>query len=174
MFGRSERGSRSGPGRIFGRSRRQAAGAIGKLSGIRPQGWSVVQTGRKWTASGSNGDRYLRGFWDSRRGGFYRLALFALAGWGIYNLIGSGHGLLRLRALAHQEAELRQRYSTLVEQTRQAEDELREDPALGLERGLREKYMKSRKNEIVYYVRRVPGSADSSAQGAAADTGSGR
>ncbi len=160
---------------MFGRRSRRFSGSsnggravLSGLSNLKPRGWSVVEKGRRWTEPGSEGDRYLRHLWGSRRGGLYRIALAALAAYGLYNLLASGHGLLRIQALAREEATLRERRTMLVEQKTQVEDEINEPRSLSDERGLREKYLQRRKNEIVFYAHRAPAGAagDSSAPGA--------
>jgi cell division protein FtsB len=121
----------------------------------RPVGWSVIQPQNRKGPSSAPGERYLRNLWVSRKGGFYRLALLALALWGAYSVVGSSHGLLQLRALAREEAGLKAQLSEAQEESRLVQNELQEGAAVGLERGLREKYLKSRPNEIVYHLRRT-------------------
>ena len=119
----------------------------------------MLQPLRPRSQARDGGERYLRNFWVSRRGGFYRLALIVLTAWGGYNLIGSSHGVLHLRALAREEAELKDRLREKTAESHQVAHELREDPMVEMERGLREKYFQSREGEIVYRLRRSGGTA---------------
>jgi cell division protein FtsB len=139
----------------------------------RPRGWSVLQAASGIGALTRDRDRYLRDIWVSRRHGFYRLALAGLAIWGGYNLIGSGSGFLRLRELHRQEIALRARCADLAAETRQLRRELSEDPVLSAERGIREKYRRSRPNEIIYQIERSPDPVGSDSTAVGPGTGSG-
>jgi hypothetical protein len=127
----------------------------------RPAGWSIIQPPGRRGAQGQAGEQYLRKFWVSRRGGFYRLAILALAAWGTYSIVGTSHGLVQLQALAQQETNLRARKAEILEESRQVQNQLLEGPAVGMERGLRERFRESRKNEIVYDLKRTQMPADS-------------
>jgi len=112
-------------------------------------------------AENRNGDRYLRMLWVSRRGHFFKLTLWILALWGGYSLIASDHGLLHLRQLRREAVELDAVHAGLVQEQRQVQNEMAEDPNVSIERGLREKYRKSRPGEIVYRTKVLQAPVDS-------------
>ena len=131
----------------------------------RPRGWSVLQAGSPLGSLSRGHERYLREFWQSRRGGLSRLGLGILALWGAYSIIGSDYGLLRLRLLRARESQLQRRVAELTAETGQVQRHLQEDPLTGMERGIREKYRKSKPNEIIYQLEREPEpAADSTAR----------
>jgi hypothetical protein len=135
-----------------------------RLKARRPRGWSLTNVSLRSVTESRSGDRYLRTFWVSRRGRFIKLAIWVLVICGAYNLVASDHGFMRLRTLHREEAAWNERHAALVENYRQATNQVEEDAAVSIERGLREKYRKSRPGEIVYRTKVVtlPAEADSS------------
>lgn len=127
-----------------------------RLRAGKPRGWSITTSSLRSAAENRAENRYLRHLWVSRRGGFMKLALWILALLGTHSLVASDHGLLHLRALRREEAALDARHAALAEEHRQMQNEVAEDGSLSIERGLREKYRKSRPGEIIYRTKAVP------------------
>ena len=123
---------------------------------MRPRGWSVLSVRPSLGSLPRGHDRYLRSLWETRRRGLSRAGLVLLALWGSYSLIGSDHGLLRLQMLRRQETDLQGRVQDLTVETHRIQRQLNEDPLTEMERPMREKYRKSKPNEIVYRVERTP------------------
>jgi cell division protein FtsB len=144
-----------------------------RIKARKPRGWSISNMALRTVTEGRGGDRYLRMFWVSRRKRFITLGLWVLALCGAYNLIASDHGVARLRALHREEAGLNAQHAALIEEYRQATNQVTEDPAVSIERGLREKYRKSRPGEIVYRTKILQQQpvADSSAISGAQEDG---
>ncbi len=139
----------------------------------RPRGWSVLQ-GNAWGSIRRRGQHpALRGLWEARRGGIFRAGIAVLLVWGLYNMIAGSHGVLELRRLQHREADLLRRSQDLTAELREVNRELQADPSLAAERGIREKFLRSRPNEIVYHFRTYSGS-DSATGSAGGDEAAGR
>lgn len=135
-----------------------------------PNGWNRDPR-RGWSflprVTGPDREAALRRMLASRRGDLYRLAFVMLAAWGLYSLVVSPHGLLRLTELRQREGDLAIKLVKLEDRAAELERRLDEPLPDREERDARERFRLGRKDEIIFFFERgqVPAADDSSTRG---------
>lgn len=126
------------------------------------QGWSVIQERQRLRRAAGAEERSVRDLFAASRGGIIRVSLIALGLVLGASLLFGANGVLRLRAMRGQVAALAAENAQLQREHEEATYVLQEDPALAMERVLREQYRKALRNEVVYQARPMAPPADSS------------